>query len=939
MADTQHNLEIVIAARIEQLRGKEQLEQSLADSAQKISTIGQEASQSGVTGLFDAFSGRTITAEDQKSFDKMERALAAFGKTTDEKGQELLQNFLQEKEVGLTRSQEKSWQRKFNKLADEASSEYTQLYQDVLRPEIANLPETEQQRAMQSLEDMKKKVVDAYRAIGEQIRTTKDEQQTFFEQLQKAGYFTAAGIVVNQGLRTMIAGAQIEARERTAFDLSSPIGMYAEREQAELFKATTQRSIIAETLGTLLGGVAGFYLGGGIGVAAGAAVGRGIGDQVAELFNIPQTAETQERIKLLQQTYQTASSMAEEFRPYDIEATRASGRFGRNLRGSMGIGYTPQQELQYKETYGESARRFEEEFYDAQLVFSRTNYLDPSDVMRLNRYSRFTGQNYGTRELMGGRDVAQSIFGEDADKKRVVDLLESIANINLEMLKVSANADTREAMKFGAIPEALFGINNPYGRLGDYGAQTIQQFASLGTVNSEAKEAFLYQAYMMGEEKPDINEWLARERGGIFYKDNLTRALKFAQMYAGGDEKTAKTLLYSLMPGAMPSVVEKTAGLISGEGIDIVTDYQKNKEGKYINERGNVVARMEDAAQIKRHIQGVEGLEQFQKEFEAKLKAEGKTDEQITEGFKQQMEKAASSASKFETVQEQVQQIHFKIAETWKDSVLNTQTKLAEIQETWLSSQKALSKTMDEVEKGFEYMRDKLKTLGLFPAESRERTPEGKYMQRRQGSGSIGGAVDPSEGDLNAAIIEEAHKKYGVDKNLINSVIQHESGGDAHAVSKKGAKGLMQLMDSTATAMGVKDVFDPYDNIMGGTKYLKQMLDKYEGDIAKALAAYNAGPKAVDKYGGIPPFPETTSYVKDVMHQTEFKSKSNVADNNIRAEHKQLSPNDFMDKVMDAVKTSVGIPVIHLHFNNISEQAKHELENSKVSSSVTTEKN
>jgi Rod binding domain-containing protein len=112
--------------------------------------------------------------------------------------------------------------------------------------------------------------------------------------------------------------------------------------------------------------------------------------------------------------------------------------------------------------------------------------------------------------------------------------------------------------------------------------------------------------------------------------------------------------------------------------------------------------------------------------------------------------------------------------------------------------------------------------------------------------------------------INEASQKFGVDTNLIAAVIAQESAGNPSAVSPKGAKGLMQLMDSTASEVGVSQVFQPRQNILGGTKYLKQLLDKYNGDETLALASYNAGPAAVDKYNGVPPYDETRRYVENV---------------------------------------------------------------------------
>lgn len=115
-------------------------------------------------------------------------------------------------------------------------------------------------------------------------------------------------------------------------------------------------------------------------------------------------------------------------------------------------------------------------------------------------------------------------------------------------------------------------------------------------------------------------------------------------------------------------------------------------------------------------------------------------------------------------------------------------------------------------------------------------------------------------------IIAKAAEEHGVDSKLIKSVILTESAANPKAVSRANAKGLMQLMDTTASDMGVKNSFDPEENIFGGTKYLSKMLRQYNGDVDKALAAYNAGPANVNKYDGIPPFAETQNYVKRVQH-------------------------------------------------------------------------
>jgi Rod binding domain-containing protein len=114
-------------------------------------------------------------------------------------------------------------------------------------------------------------------------------------------------------------------------------------------------------------------------------------------------------------------------------------------------------------------------------------------------------------------------------------------------------------------------------------------------------------------------------------------------------------------------------------------------------------------------------------------------------------------------------------------------------------------------------------------------------------------------------IVKEAAEKYGVSTNLVKSIILSESAAREDAKSHANAKGLMQLMDSTASDMGVKNIWNPVDNIYGGTKYISKMLNEYDGDIQLALAAYNAGPGNVNKYNGIPPFNETKNYVNRVM--------------------------------------------------------------------------
>ena len=137
----------------------------------------------------------------------------------------------------------------------------------------------------------------------------------------------------------------------------------------------------------------------------------------------------------------------------------------------------------------------------------------------------------------------------------------------------------------------------------------------------------------------------------------------------------------------------------------------------------------------------------------------------------------------------------------------------------------------------------------------------------------------PRQDSLNvpfAEKIREAAAQSGVDERLISSVISAESNFQPTAVSPKHAEGLMQLMPETAEKYDVRNAFDPSQNIMAGSRYLKQLLDEYHGNLSLALAAYNAGPERVAQYGGVPPFPETQNYIRHVTKKLQ-ELKANPA--------------------------------------------------------------
>jgi hypothetical protein len=148
------------------------------------------------------------------------------------------------------------------------------------------------------------------------------------------------------------------------------------------------------------------------------------------------------------------------------------------------------------------------------------------------------------------------------------------------------------------------------------------------------------------------------------------------------------------------------------------------------------------------------------------------------------------------------------------------------------------------------------------------------HLKLQTGSDNVQPPIHLNQVDLNQ-VVEAASGTYRLDPDLVNSVIRAESGFNVRAVSPKGAQGLMQLMPQTASQLGVRNAFDPQANVEGGTRYLRELLERYDFDLIKALAAYNAGPERVQQYGGVPPYYETKAYVARIVR--DFNKKKLAA--------------------------------------------------------------
>lgn len=153
-----------------------------------------------------------------------------------------------------------------------------------------------------------------------------------------------------------------------------------------------------------------------------------------------------------------------------------------------------------------------------------------------------------------------------------------------------------------------------------------------------------------------------------------------------------------------------------------------------------------------------------------------------------------------------------------------------------------------------------------------------KYISSKKNDRMEGSLLTiPVEKNVYSHIINDISGKYGIDSHLISSIIKVESDFNPHAISQKGARGLMQLMHKTAKDMEIQNIFDPVENIEGGTKYLKKLINKFDGDLDLALAAYNAGEDAVNKHGGIPPYQETRDYIKKIYEIYPGKTNKSIS--------------------------------------------------------------
>jgi len=170
-----------------------------------------------------------------------------------------------------------------------------------------------------------------------------------------------------------------------------------------------------------------------------------------------------------------------------------------------------------------------------------------------------------------------------------------------------------------------------------------------------------------------------------------------------------------------------------------------------------------------------------------------------------------------------------------------------------------------------EFQPEEIAGVEMLPEPPQERRSASRAQGQARAAGSRAGADSALAAQLSPAdlgeMLAQAGHEHNLDEDLLASLVKAESGGNARAVSRAGARGLMQLMPATASQLGVEDSFQPDENLRGGSAYLDGLLTRYHDNLALALAAYNAGPAAVDEHHGIPPYRETQAYVARVIHE------------------------------------------------------------------------
>lgn len=689
MEDRQ-TLSLRIQGTIEELKGGEEFEQKLAQriqsTLQQINTVSTNFQQTA------ADQTQLLPQTDQKAVNTLKAAVDESTRNITARFENEYAQFEQDQEIyGLGKRQQTKWRGRFYKAGEQSIDEESALISDIFRERRRGAdPETKQvldnlevqvREHFQKLKATFQEFGDGIPQYAKDIEQFKKANDSLFEMLKKGGYLALAQQVGDQALGAIRGLENIEARNQTSFNLTNAQANYNEVKQAQLFEETTKTSMWGSGIGSAVGAIAGGLVGGfnPLMMAGGASIGASFGNQIAELINIETRATVEKELKFLNQSYQEANVNFQRAKGYEIAATKTSARFGEDLRGTSGLGYTPEQELQFKEQFGESLRKFDEDLYKQQLTFSRATGLNFGDISQVNSLTRFTGQEFDIKKLSEVQDFTKQIYGDD-DLKRIVDILGSIREISMKQLNRAVDADAEAAQRFLAAPQNLFGVNNAYGTMQELGGKTLQILEGLMQPSSSAHEAFLFQA-LGGKGIRDFNE---RMKGGIYDGDNFKDILNYAALQSGGDENQSYWLLNGMLKGAPKGFIDPLSKLISGGSIEIETTKGEGKRS--VN------------------------LEEFLEAVEKGIKTTGESADVISKRY---LEIADKNITKYETTEEKIGNIQMEIGNKWKDLLTDSQLKMAKLQEQWLTSGDTMSKVSGMLTESMEMIRQKMKEFGI----------------------------------------------------------------------------------------------------------------------------------------------------------------------------------------------------------------------------------